>query len=470
MHPFAALSDADFFSSRVQHIYLYDDITAASVGRLKTQLRAANQDRLATLPSQPSDDGVRTAPRPIVVHINSRGGSVYASLTMTSVFSESLLPVCVMVDGMSASAATLLSLLAPYRVLTPNSVCLVHEWWLEMGSQESEQPKRSDWAFRMEHLKRTDDRVERLMLSRTKMTKAELVELMSRDKLLDAAECMRLGFADRVLSFGDSVDRGNNSGNADAIRSAQSPDDARQLLRRPDANHLFLAAAEPPHPAARDPAAAAPAAPDPVDQASLAAVQAIDRVLQQDDGGASARPLIVHCSASGDGEEGPPSLYRHVFPLVARLRALPAPSIGVVDTVVDLYAFLPVLFCRKRVMYDNAQVLVHLLYEVQPAWMLQDIVHNTGVALEAVRAVLRARTKLPEDILRDLNRRRISLDAAQCLEYGLVDVVVPTLDPTPAPAARLLRLPKAAATRLPKAAATRKKKAVHPEHAYDATP
>ena len=44
--PFKAMRDEDFFSAAVQHLYLYDDITAASVTALKQQIRAANQDSL----------------------------------------------------------------------------------------------------------------------------------------------------------------------------------------------------------------------------------------------------------------------------------------------------------------------------------------------------------------------------------------------------------------------------------------
>ena len=416
---FAALRDEEFFSAKVQHLYMYDDVTAASVALLKQQIRAANQDLQGASSAEPETAAIRSAPRPIVIHLNSRGGSVYASLTMSSVFAESLLPICVMVDGISASAATMLSLLAPYRVMTPYATCLVHEW--SLGSDDGDPmyaaSKRSDWEFFMRHMGSLDARVDQLVLQRTRATRAQLEELMSRDKLLDATECLRLGFVDRVLSvvtkktpsppFGKNV--------------VSSPEGTKRLLKMPDANHMYLTA----DPNAPSPSPASPSASsDPAASAPLA-VQTLDRFLQSGgNAGATARPLVLHCSASGDRLH----LNTHVYPMIARLGALRAPTVGVVDTIVDLYDFLPVLFCDHRVMYDNAQIHVHLMYNVERTWMLRDIVHNTAVLLESVRSILRTRTKLPAGVIRDLDSRRVALDAQQCLRFGLVDVVVSTID------------------------------------------
>lgn len=396
---FEALRDEDFFSTKVQHLYMYDDISAASVALLKQQIRAANQDKNATA-SAGSPQSIRSAPRPIVIHVNSRGGSVYASLTMTSVFSESLLPICVMIDGISASAATMLSLLAPYRVMTPYATCLVHEWSFSSGD-EDEITKRSDWEFFMRHMAALDERVDRLMLQRSRVSRAQLAELMSRDKLLDAEECLRLGFVDRVLR-------------PDPSTESQKPRiDTRSLLKQPEANHMHLTS---------DPTPVSGAVASPP-----LAVLTLDRFLQSGgNAGATARPLILHCSATDE----PSNLNAYVYPTIARLGALRATTVGVVDTVVDIYDFLPVLFCDRRVMYDNAQVHVHLMYFVNRSWMLRDIVHNTTVSLEIVRGILRSRTKLPAAVIRDLDRKRVALDAKQCLRYGLVDVVIPTIEPT----------------------------------------
>ena len=417
---FAALRDEEFFSAKVQHLYMYDDVTAASVALLKQQIRAANQDLQGA--SQPETAAIRSAPRPIVIHVNSRGGSVYASLTMSSVFAESLLPICVMVDGISASAATMLSLLAPYRVMTPYATCLVHEWSLGSDSSDDGDPlyaasKRSDWEFFMRHMGSLDARVDHLVLQRTRATRAQLQELMSRDKLIDATDCLRLGFVDRVLSVVTKKTQSFPFGK----NVVSSPEGTKRLLKMPDANHMYLTAD--PNAPASSPASAS-ASSDPAASAPLA-VQTLDRFLQSGgNAGATARPLVLHCSASDDRLH----LNTHVYPMIARLGALRAPTVGVVDTVVDLYDFLPVLFCDHRVMYDNAQLHVHLMYNVQKTWMLRDIVHNTAVLLESVRSILRTRTKLPAAVIRDLDSRRVALDAQQCLRFGLVDVVVSTID------------------------------------------
>lgn len=430
------MSDADFFSGRVQHIYFYGPVTSESVLSLKQAVREANRDvvepPLSPLPPLPASKGAKApggappppadpvfrAPLPIVVHVNSRGGSVSASITMSSVFAESRLPVCVLVDGMSASAATVLSMLAPYRVLTPDSICLVHEWSMD-GKPSEMRTRRSDWSFFLETAAITDAQMKKLLLQRSRVTGEELEKLQQRDLLLDAPTCVRLGFADRIL-FRRPLSKSVAAKSKSRARGTPSSgSEIRDLLRRREVNHVTLGSTMGPSERAADEESPEPPG---------APILELDRILATP----GPLPIVLHFSAGTYTDDALDlsrlsGLFLLNSPLVARLRAAAAAGvdvIGVVDTVVDLTSVLPMLHCKTRVMYESASVVMHLVYRVFRYSMMQDIVDNTTTTLEAVKRTLRERTRLPKDMIDNLHRTRVTLDARQCLEYGLVDHIL----------------------------------------------
>lgn len=385
---FSALPDAAFYAGeQVQHLYLFGPVCDESLSRLRDDIEAASKGVL--LP-----DGVEVAPRPIVLHINSGGGSMMAGLSMMSVFNECRLPICVCVDGMSASAATLVSVLAPYRVMAPLATCLVHDYSGFTMGQAAEM--RFYVQAGDEMLAHTRD----MYLRRTRVTPAQLDALMKRDLLLTAPECARYGLCDRVLGgLMPPVASGPSGGKR---RGAPPPTAAMPLtlaLRKTNLNHVRFACDR-----------------DGGDGVSSGVLR-LDALLRQ---ASDLKPVIVHCDSSSCMS----SIMMDVAPVAARLCALPVPTYGVVDTQVSLENFLPVLLCTRRVMYSHASVVIHMVYRHEFAWMLEDVIVNTRTVLDLVRGVLRAYTRLPADVVDNIHARRTLLTAADCLRYGMVDEVV----------------------------------------------
>ena len=111
--------------------------------------------------------------------------------------------------------------------------------------------------------------------------------------------------------------------------------------------------------------------------------------------------------------------------IAARIRAFRAPVFSVADTVIGIWDYVPALYCMRRFMYSHAIVVIDLVYSRSWGVRLPDILHNTTVILDTLRAILRERTRLPPAILDALATRRVKLSAAECLAYGLCDDVVP---------------------------------------------
>ena len=104
------------------HLYFYSDVSDESVLKLAKGIREAETE----LRKQAVEFGL-AEPLPIVLHVNSYGGSLLAGFAAMDVILGSKVPVDTVVEGVSASAATLISIVGRKRTIKPNSFMLVHQ-------------------------------------------------------------------------------------------------------------------------------------------------------------------------------------------------------------------------------------------------------------------------------------------------------------------------------------------------------
>jgi len=100
--------------------FFYTDVTKASVLRLANLLHAAAVCALRAQAS-PLD-----SPR-VTLYIHSEGGDVHAGLSAMAHIANCALPVVAIADGLVASAATLLLMVAHERYAFPNANVLCHQ-------------------------------------------------------------------------------------------------------------------------------------------------------------------------------------------------------------------------------------------------------------------------------------------------------------------------------------------------------
>ena len=103
------------------HIYFYSEVTRNSIFALTTLIREVEQDNLALANTLCID------PIPIYLHISSFGGSVFAAFTAIDVILACQVDIITVIDGASASAGTLMSVVGKKRYMRPNSYMLVHQ-------------------------------------------------------------------------------------------------------------------------------------------------------------------------------------------------------------------------------------------------------------------------------------------------------------------------------------------------------
>ncbi len=370
-----ALPDAEFFGGQVQHLYFYGPVTPASVGGLRDELLAASRGTAVT-PQQ-----VRVSPLPIVIHVHSPGGDMYSMNWMLAMFNQVSVPICVMVDGVSASAATALSVMAPYRVGTPHSLSLLHDLSCYGASGH-----REELLSEMSDVERHREMIKRLYAARTRLTDAQLEAMLRRDLWLDAPACLRHGIYDRVVR----PDRGREVAKYMARASMATLQLARAPFLKTNWNVLFA-------------------------DCTPELVRKFDAVLA-----APAKPIVFLTPSSAPCDD-----LIVMVTLIARIRSSPVPVFGVIDSVVTWWQLLPVLYCHRRYMYENTALDANMVYNSAWGGRLQDIVDNANTFRGLVRAAVQERGTPTRALLADMFERRVYLTPQQCKDNGLIDEVVP---------------------------------------------
>jgi ATP-dependent Clp endopeptidase proteolytic subunit ClpP len=166
------------------HIYFYSEVTRNSIFALTTLIREVEQDNLALANTLCID------PIPIYLHISSFGGSVFAAFTAIDVILACQVDIITVIDGASASAGTLMSVVGKKRYMRPNSYMLVHQ--LSAGAWG----KMCELEDAFTNNKRLMDQIKTIYKEHSNIPKKELNEILKHDLWWDADTCLKYGLVD----------------------------------------------------------------------------------------------------------------------------------------------------------------------------------------------------------------------------------------------------------------------------------
>jgi ATP-dependent protease ClpP protease subunit len=180
--------EMDAFGSEViidgNHIYFNSDVTKQSIFDLCQALNSVSLDNIITATQFNID------PIPIYLHINSNGGSVFAAFTAIDNIMNCKVPVYTIIEGASASAATIMSVVGKRRFIRANSYMLIHELrsgcWGRMSEMEDE----------MENNKKVMKRIKKIYKEHTTIPHEEMKEILKHDMWWDAEKCLEMGLVD----------------------------------------------------------------------------------------------------------------------------------------------------------------------------------------------------------------------------------------------------------------------------------
>lgn len=172
-----------------RHIYFYTDVRPDTILELNKLIASCGRKSL-----HERQDGHESL-SPVYLHINSPGGDVFAALSAVDVIRGSPVPVITIVEGLAASAATLISIVGHERWITENASMLVHQlssgFWGKLTEIQDE-------CVNLNYL---EEKTKGIYLKYTKnrTTAKKLKKWLKRDIYFDKDMCVKHGLADKVI-------------------------------------------------------------------------------------------------------------------------------------------------------------------------------------------------------------------------------------------------------------------------------
>ncbi len=173
------------------HVYFYADVDSDRCLALIRAIREADSE----LRSEQLSRGLEgQPPTPIWLHIHSYGGDLFTGFSVADQLAMIKSPVYAVIEGICASAATLIAMSCQQRYILPNSFMLIHQLSSFMwGTHEQ-------FKDEMNLQNKAMDRLVQFYVQRAQVTEEQLREMLTRDFWLDAEACVEHGFVDEILA------------------------------------------------------------------------------------------------------------------------------------------------------------------------------------------------------------------------------------------------------------------------------
>lgn len=169
------------------NIYFYCDVTPATIFQLIKHLRKLD----VKLQTEKLKNGVENVH--INLHINSYGGDLYGAFAAIDIIRTLQTPVHSYIEGVAASAATIISCVCDKRYIYKHAQMLIHQlttlMWGKFASLEDE----------FTNCKKAMDVIKNIYKDNSKISKKDLNEILKHDLWWDADYCLKVGLVDKVL-------------------------------------------------------------------------------------------------------------------------------------------------------------------------------------------------------------------------------------------------------------------------------
>ena len=180
-------SELDGVKRDGNQIYFYADVDDLSCLELQRELRAADVE--ARTESVKSGAPVV----PIILHILSGGGDLLPAFGIADQIARMKTPVHSIIEGVAASAGTLIAMACHKRRITRSSFMLIHQLsTVHCGTYEDEKDHERILDMVMKKL-------TKFYVAHSVATKKQVRRIMRRNSWFDAQTALSLGFVDEVV-------------------------------------------------------------------------------------------------------------------------------------------------------------------------------------------------------------------------------------------------------------------------------
>jgi ATP-dependent protease ClpP protease subunit len=130
----------------------------------------------------------------IVLRINSPGGDAFEGIAIGNVLKATGKPIDVYVDGLAASAASIVAMCGDTITMASNAMMMVHNAWTLCAGYASDMRKMGDT------LDRISTSIAQTYVDKTGKPLDEIQALMDAESWLSAADCVESGFATAIAA------------------------------------------------------------------------------------------------------------------------------------------------------------------------------------------------------------------------------------------------------------------------------
>ena len=371
---FETLKDDDFYSNKLSHIYLNSAINNESVSNLINQIKDINK---------------LDNPKPILIHISSAGGDVNNGYRFLSIFDSSKVPIATIIDNYAFSAATFLFICSPYRIMTKEAYCLLHDYSITFNEDLSINKKElSDMTS---YFDKYFNNIIDIYLAKTKFKKNKLIDLLQHDIYLDYKDCLSNGIVHRVINYEYKINK------------QLSHHDIKSLMQNPITIQLNL---------------------NPCNQYS----SNIDYTIMNNNEG--DKQFIIYpqyytklneiCS-----DKTIPTIFNH-FNLINKVKNIKGYKIAIIDNPISIDNLLPLLFTHKIYIYQHSFIICNLLYlyNLKPSILLDDIIKNNKTLFKLITYILSSKTKMNKSLINNINKQYSIISPTDAIKLQLCHEII----------------------------------------------
>lgn len=175
--------------------------------------------------------------RDVTVRINSGGGDVFAAHAIHNQLKSYKGKVTAVIDGLAASAATVVAVAADKIVMPSNSLMMIHDPAIGLSGYYP----AGELTKLVDALSTIKTSIIAAYRKRCKATDEEIETMMANETWMGAAECKEKGFADEIIGGVAAALNGNNLvinaisydlnrfGNADAVKNKFKQSEVRDM-------------------------------------------------------------------------------------------------------------------------------------------------------------------------------------------------------------------------------------------------
>lgn len=169
------------------HIYFYSEIDRNTVSKLNILLREAEEYCIIT------SLRLRIDVIPIYLHIYSNGGYIHAAFSTIDVIISSKVPVYSVIEGATASAGTLISIVCKKRYIRPTAYMLIHQLTSEIWG------KMDAIIDEYKNLTQLMKKITDIYTEYSSLTPKKLDKLLKHDLWLNAKKSIKYGLVDELF-------------------------------------------------------------------------------------------------------------------------------------------------------------------------------------------------------------------------------------------------------------------------------